>query len=137
MELSELARTAATAYVSTGFVGAVVLAGSVGRGAADAYSDVELDVFWQAPPSDQQRLGVVSALGGQVCEFWPFDADYQEWSETYLLAGREVCISGFVVDWMSSCIDDVIHRADPDLVKQLRLAALNDGLVLYGDELVE
>lgn len=137
MDLVALARTAAAEYASTGLVGAVVVAGSVGRAVADVYSDVELDVYWRAPPSDAQRLGVVAALGGEVCEFWPFDAEYQEWSETYLLQGREVCISGFLVDWVTGCIDDVIRRADPDLLKQVRLAALNDGLVLFGAALVE
>lgn len=62
MDLLELARAAATGYAATGLVGAVVMAGSVARGFADAYSDVELDVFWLAPPSDlHDRLWAAAA----------------------------------------------------------------------------
>ena len=45
-------------------------------------------------------------------------------------------MSGFSQDWTTACISDVVHDFDPDVLKQVRLAALNDGLVLLGDDLV-
>jgi hypothetical protein len=135
MSLLELARTAAPIYAATGKVGAVLAAGSVGRGRADAYSDLELDVYWQVPPSDADRLGVITALGAELVELWPYEQD--EWSENYRLDGVDVGVSGFLAEWLTTCIEDVVERADPDVLKQVRLAALNDGIVLHGAELVD
>ena len=75
MPLLELARRAAPVYAATGNVSAVLAAGSVGRGRADAYSDLELDVYWQAPPSDADRLGVITALGAELVDLWPYELE--------------------------------------------------------------
>ena len=137
MDLLELARNIAPAYAARGRVGALLVAGSVARGRADAYSDLELDVYWTAAPSDADRLGAIDALGAQLVDLWPYEPDDGEWSETYRLHGHEVCISGFTVDWMTRCVDAVVQDADPDLGKQMRLAALNDGIVLLGQRIVD
>lgn len=135
MTLLELARTAAPIYAATGKVSAVLAAGSVGRGRADAYSDLELDVYWQVPPSDTDRLGVITALGAELIDLWPFEQ--AEWSENYRLDGADVGVSGFLAEWLTTCIADVVERADPDVLKQMRLAALNDGIVLHGAGVVD
>lgn len=135
MPLLDLARRAASVYAATGKVSAVLAAGSVGRGRADAYSDLELDVYWQVPPSDADRLGVITTLGAELTDLWPYEQD--EWSENYRLDGADVGVSGFLADWLTTCIEDVVGRADPDVLKQVRLAALNDGIVLYGQDAVD
>lgn len=78
MSATHLARDLAARYAETGNVAAVVIAGSVGRGRADGYSDLELDVYWHAPPTEAQR---VAALGGQVHRLWPYEEAEAEWSE--------------------------------------------------------
>jgi len=63
-------------------------------------------------------------------------ASRSEWAETYHVEGVQVGISGYVTDWLASCIEDVVERGDPDLFKQMRLAALNDGMTVYGEIIV-
>jgi len=135
--LLELARGAAPAYASTGRVAAVVAAGSVGRGLADTFSDLELDIYWSMPPSDEDRRGVVSALGGELRSIWPYEPDEGEWAEYYRLDNCDIGVSGFLAEWMTTCIEDVVERADPNEYKQMRLAAINDGIVLFGSGVVE
>jgi hypothetical protein len=43
---------------------ALTVAGSVGTGLADRFSDLELDCYWLAPPSDLDRLGPIREIGG-------------------------------------------------------------------------
>lgn len=135
-DLIELARRAAPAYAATGNVVAVVAAGSVGRGHADAYSDLELDVYWARPPSDDERLAPITALGGRLDELWPYEPAEAEWAENYQVDGCDVGVSGYLAEWLTGCIDDVVLRADPDNLKQMRLAALNEGMAVFGEDAV-
>jgi predicted nucleotidyltransferase len=42
---------------------AIMVGGSVARGYADEYSDLELPLFWDDVPSDRTRLDIAAALG--------------------------------------------------------------------------
>ncbi len=59
----DLARRLADAVIPLPGVRAMVVAGSVARGYADEYSDVEIPIFWDALPDDAQRHAIVRALG--------------------------------------------------------------------------
>jgi len=50
-----VAERMAERYAAADGVAAVLLAGSVARGLADARSDVEVDVYWRRAPSDAER----------------------------------------------------------------------------------
>ncbi len=50
-----LAERAARAYASNQKLAALTVAGSVGTGLADQFSDLELDCYWFDPPSDLDR----------------------------------------------------------------------------------
>jgi len=50
-----LAQIVAPAYAKNPKVAGVLLAGSVARGIADQFSDIEIDIFWHAPPTDEDR----------------------------------------------------------------------------------
>src|ERR1700689_5253713 len=69
-----VARTAADAYAGNRRLAAFVVAGSVGAGLADEFSDLELDCYWSEPPSDRDRLAPIDSLGGRLEAFWDFDA---------------------------------------------------------------
>lgn len=54
-----IAERAASAYIANPHVAAVLVAGSVARGLADTFSDIELDVYWSSPPTDDERVSAV------------------------------------------------------------------------------
>ena len=62
-----LAQRIAPAYAANPKVRAVLLAGSVARGTADHFSDIEIDVFWAEPPSDDERRRRSSVSAGRYC----------------------------------------------------------------------
>jgi hypothetical protein len=131
-----VAKTAARDYARNKQLAALTVAGSVGTGLADRFSDLELDCYWFAAPSDLDRTGPIDALGGELTALWDYDQDEEEWSEDYRLGEPDVTVSNFRTATIERFIDDVVLRADTDPVKQMRLAALQQSRPLLGSELI-
>ncbi len=70
-----LARELAGIYSGDPRVLAVMAGGSVARGCADEYSDVEIGVFWDTPPSEEDRRDAARRMGGEVWKFDPSGGD--------------------------------------------------------------
>jgi hypothetical protein len=51
-----VARRAAAGYGENPGLAALAVAGSVGAGVADRFSDLELDCYWFRPPTEADRL---------------------------------------------------------------------------------
>ena len=130
-----VAERAAAAYAPNRRLAVFAVAGSVGTGRADRFSDLEVDCYWHEPPEDRDRLAPIEALGGQIVGFWDYDADEEEWSEDYTLGALGVTISNFTVATMERWLDAVTLRADTDPVKHMRLAAIQRCCPLVGAEL--
>lgn len=131
-----VARTAAAAYTRNPKLAALTVAGSVGAGLADRFSDLELDCYWSAGPSDRDRTGPIEALGGSLTALWGYDADEEEWSEDYRLGELDVTVSNFLTGTVDRFLDEVTGEADPDPVKHLRLAAVQRCRPLAGEPLI-
>ncbi|HZN18476.1 MAG TPA: hypothetical protein VFB84_09890 [Micromonosporaceae bacterium] len=87
------ARLAAAQRIAAGYaadpaVAAVLCGGSTGRGHADRWSDLELGVFWTAPPAPAQRGQVVTGLAGQDLRQFGYDPDERAWFDEWWYAGR-------------------------------------------------
>jgi hypothetical protein len=133
----EVARQVAAAYTENPKLAALTVSGSVGAGLADRFSDLELDCYWAQAPTDQDRAGPVEALGGKLTKLWDYDADEEEWSDDFQLDELDVTVSNFLTSTIDRWLDGVIRHADTDLVKHMRLAALQRSQVLVGQSLVE
>lgn len=131
-----VAKRAARAYAGNGKLAAMAVAGSVGAGLADRFSDLELDCYWFQPPTDADRTSPVRVLGGQLTDLWDYDQDDEEWSEDYRLGELNVTVSNFRTGTIERFLDDVVLRADTDPVKHMRLAALQRSRPLAGAELL-
>ena len=142
----KLARFVTDAYAENANVRAVIVAGSVARGCADEYSDVEIGVFWENPPSDKERMEAISRIGGDL---WTFD-NYDG-----AKASEHVGLSGFTVgstrysgtlmvapnhmtidtaeEWIRALIDDL----DTTSRNYVLAAAIDQGVPLHGHVLVD
>jgi hypothetical protein len=76
-------------------------------------------------------------LGGDLQALWSYDEQDREWSEDYRLGGLDVCVSSFLVSTVDGFLDDVVVRADTDLVKHMRLAAVQRCLRVTGARVVD
>jgi Domain of unknown function (DUF4037) len=131
-----VAERAAAVYAGNGKLAALVVAGSVGAGLADRFSDLELDCYWSSPPGDADRTGPIGALGGELTGWWGYDEADREWAEDYLLGGLGVTVSNFTTATIEQFLEDVVQRADTDPVKHMRLAALQRSRPLLGGDLM-
>jgi hypothetical protein len=131
-----VAEEAAAAYTRNPKLAALTVAGSVGAGLADRFSDLELDCYWSAGPSDRDRTAPLAALGGALTALWDYDAGEEEWSEDYRLSGLDVTVSNFLTGTVDRFLDQVTGQADPDPVKHMRLAAVQRSYPLAGESLV-
>jgi predicted nucleotidyltransferase len=114
-------------------VRAVVVAGSVGRGFADAYSDIELPIFWQYPPDDALRYSVIQSLDGEL--IFGYDGPSKE---------DQLRIDGVQMDlWHVSLQDEeavlrqVLEEYSLDLSASNALDTLRSCIPLYGQEIVQ
>jgi predicted nucleotidyltransferase len=128
-----VAEAMADRYAAADGVAAVLLAGSVARGLADARSDVEVDVYWRRPPSDAERRAVVDDAGWQ----WVYaEVDEHEWADGVRLDGVKVDVSQFVTATIDEYLD-ALRAGDTEPELQVRATALLDGRALAGDSLIE
>lgn len=132
-----IAESAARAYGQNGRLAVFAVAGSVGSGLADRYSDLELDCYWHEPPDERDRRAPIELLDGKLEAFWDYDGDDEEWSEDYALGNLPVTVSNFVVGTAERFLDDVVLRADTDPVKHMRLAAIQRSRPLLGAGLLD
>lgn len=139
----ELAERIAGAYVAVGAEG-VLLGGSTARGDADAYSDIELGVFWSRAPTVRQRENAIALAGGDLQRLWPYaDAErawYDDWSVGHRggapNSGVAVEPVHMTIEDAETTVDDVVVRFDAGLEKHVLLAALTEGIVLAGEEVL-
>lgn len=81
-----LAQQIAKGYAANPKAQVIMVAGSTGRGSADRYSDLEIDVYWSAPPTDAERRAAAEGSGGVLLSLYDYEED--EWAE-------EISVGGF------------------------------------------
>ena len=128
-----LGRRICLAYAANPKARVVQVSGSTGRGTADAYSDLEIDVYWSAPPTDDERRAAVAAAGGALLELHPYEED--EWAEELDFAGFHVGTSTFLVATMERYLDEVLRAYSTAENPQMRLEALLAARSITGDDL--
>jgi ADP-ribose pyrophosphatase YjhB (NUDIX family) len=131
-----VARRVAETYAGNPNVAALAVAGSVGAGLADRFSDLELDCYWVRPPTDADRLRPVEAVGGSLLDLWDFDEDDEEWSEDYRVGQLDVTVSNFLVSSIDRFLDDVVLAVSTEPVRHMRLAAIQRSRPLIGADLM-
>jgi len=129
-----LAERVAPAYAANPKVRAVLLAGSVARGIGDRFSDIEIDIFWAAPPTDEDRAAPIERFGWEPLYR---HVDENEWADGFFIEGIKVDTSQFLVSTIDRWLDDALIRADINPEYQVRITAIQHGRPLYGAEVVE
>lgn len=142
----EKARGVAKAYASNPKVVAVFVGGSVSRGHADRYSDVEMGVVWRDGPTDEERQEAVRASGETEHRFYPYDAEEEVWPDDIFLgqapdrrpgSGLLVEVVNQTSDRVEQVLKDVLVGYDPVDFKLGLMAALVTAIPLHGEEIIE
>ena len=113
------------------------------RGCADEYSDVELGVFWDTPPSDADRRDAARLMGGEVWKFDPSGGDRasehiglseamvgsKRYRGTAMVSPVHMTVDT-AEEWIGALIDDL----DTSPQKYELAAAVRYGASLYGHD---
>jgi len=138
-----IARQISSAYFDNPNVKAILLGGSVARGCADHYSDLELGVFWAEPPSTHERQAAIEHVGG---ELWTFDREpgnEHYGLSTLALAGKSytgtamISTQHMAIGDMERCLSEVIDHYDTSVGKQALISAIQHAIPLYGVDLIQ
>lgn len=131
-----LGRAVGAAYARAADARIVMIGGSVSRGHADRWSDIEIGVFWPEIPPERVRASVAD------------NANLRNWrafgGTTPIGAVEEDAdADGIKIDFVhmdtvavERVLHDVVHRADTALDKQALVAAVRHGLPVHGEALL-
>jgi len=127
-----IARQVAARLRRYGGIEAIVVGGSVARGFADAYSDLEMPLFWEALPGDALRQEIAADLGATY--LYGYDGPAQE---------DQLLIGGFQVDFWHNTVaneervlDEVLLGYDTDLGSSNFLDTVRACIPLYGEAII-
>src|SRR5580658_1993861 len=129
-----IARRAAEPYAANPDVVAVLLAGSVARGLADDFSDIELDVYWRRPPTDDERTQAVEGAGWERAYA---EEDEYGWADGFRIDGVKLDVGAFLTSTIDGYLSAALRRANTEPELQVRITALLQGEALYGAPLIE
>jgi hypothetical protein len=128
----ELARQIAGRLRGYSGIQAILVGGSVARGFADTYSDLEIPIIWEELPGDATRQAITVDLGADF--LYPFNGPARE---------DNLLIKGFQVDlWHNSVANDeevirrVLQEYSTDLGDSNFMDTLRHCIPLYGQDLV-
>lgn len=130
-----------TAYAGHPGVEAVLLSGSVARGDADRWSDVEIGVSWSTPPSDAGRRELATAGGVDSCRLFPYDEAEEVWCDDLHLGaptpdGLLVEVVHIRTASLERVLTLVLDEYSPDPTALNAVQAIVDGVPVHGDALV-
>jgi hypothetical protein len=111
---------------------AIVVGGSVARGYADLYSDLEMPLFWDDPPSDEVRKAIVADLGAEF--LYGYDGPANE--DQLLIDGFQVDFWQCSVAYEETVFEDVLTRFDTDLGSSNFMDTVRACIPLHGEALI-
>ena len=112
---------------------AIVIAGSVARGYADEYSDIEIPIFWDPLPDDATRHAIVSALNAEF--LYAYDGPAHE--DQLLIDGVQVDLWDVSTTHQEEILDAVLHKHHFDLGTLNALDTIRSCIPLFGHEVVQ
>lgn len=143
---AEVGRPIAASYARNPKVAAAIVGGSTAHGWADRYSDIEIGVFWDEPPTEDDRRGAIKATRAELHRLYAYDEEDEVWSDVAFVGrdasgeygtGVQIEISSSTVEYTERILDDLVVRHDPSLLKQNYISAVIHGIPVHGEALLE
>lgn len=132
-----LAQTIAANYLTNPHIKAVGLTGSVARGEADAYSDIDLSLYYSQLPSETELQLAYERNQGAEYRLYACDRNAGYVVEQYFVQGVKCDIGHVTVDRIEHDLPETLQQADPDTLMLKVLAGIEEMRPLYGASLIE
>lgn len=132
-----LADAIARVYAADRDVAAVIVGGSVARGNADRFSDLELGIFWASEPTDGRRAALAAQAGASGRRAYPPLPGNTWREEDFARDGLKVDLLHATVAETERLLADVTLRHDTTATKLVIAGVLRGAIPLAGQPLVE
>ncbi len=133
----DVARGIAPIYAADENVAAVTVGGSVARGTADRFSDLELGIFWITEPTNERCAVLAAAAGATGRRTYPPAPGTHWWEEDFAREGLKVDLLHATVADTERLLADVTTRFDITPTKLVIAGVLHGALPLAGHPLIE
>lgn len=134
--LLDLAQRNAARFVAKGKVTAILLTGSVGRGEADGYSDIDMILYYETLPTEEECASVYTEAQGEDRKVLFADPEVGL-MEQYLVEGVVCQFAHLMQDAPTQDIADVVERFSVDPNKLAVVGGIRDGRGLYGNDRID
>jgi hypothetical protein len=132
----DFARDIAARYASHTGVCMIALGGSAARGLADAYSDMDMAVYWDGLDLQWLAEPPLGPIGGERF-IYRLLFDDQVVVEQYQIGEAKLDVAHFALAWWDAAVADVLERADMTPDKQEVLDGFLSAIPFYGQPLYE
>lgn len=133
--LRGLAERIAQIYAAHPQTRAIILTGSAAEGVSDCYSDIDLIVYYDALPTEDELLAACQQNHGE--ERTPLGPYSEEgFAETYRVAGVECQVAHTTIAGWEREMAAVLEELDVTSPIQKALSGLLEAIPLYGEPLI-
>lgn len=133
--LNEIAKEVTRPVAKPEGLRAILLLGSVAKGIADAYSDIELSFIWTGPTTAEERAAVFQEVSKEP--LFAEEKENGEWVSAFTYKSVKIDISHLEMSMLQPRIEDVIGARSTAIAGQTLLAAIQDSSALYGQEALD
>jgi hypothetical protein len=144
-----LAHHLALAYQDNPKLATAMVGGSVSRGYADEYSDLEIGIFWTEEPTEDERTAAARQIRADILSLRTAEESEPAWwgnehygVEAVVIDGRPytgslmVSIHHLLAESVELWLADVLDHYDTSIQKQELVAAIHDAAPLVHEELL-
>jgi Nucleotidyltransferase domain len=133
----DLARRIASICASYPGVRAIALTGSVARGEADEASDIDLLLYHDTLPAEEELQATRAQVGGTERIFFLGDPKEGSFAESYAVDGVKHDFAHVTISTWERDMAEVLDKHECDSPMQKALSGVLDALPLDGAELIE
>ena len=132
-----LARQNAASYIAIPKVRAVGIAGSVARGEADAYSDIDMSIYYEELPTEEELK--LAYKQNQGTDYRVYDDEREDGAlvEQYFVQGIKCDFGHVTIERFESDIKKLLEECDPDNIMLKVLEGIVDMVPLHGAKLIK
>lgn len=113
-------------------VKAIVIGGSVGRGYADEYSDLEILIFWDEYPDENTRKLIVKKLNAEY--FYPYNYEGRE--DNVIVNGFRIDLWHLTLEQEEQVIKSVTEDFEIDFGSSNAMDTIRTCIPLFGEEII-
>ena len=132
-----LARQNAASYIAIPKVRAIGIAGSVARGEADSYSDIDMSLYYERLPTEEELKLTYKQNQGTDYRVYADEREEGILGEQYFVRGIKCDFGHVTIERFEGEIKQLLEECNPDDILLKMLEGIGDMVPLHGAKLIE